>query len=68
MDNKRLRIPDVLYVPALSNNLYSVSQHIQYQGCSVLAMNNEVIVTFNELVAQAKMDANIYLNMSKTID
>ena len=31
-------------------------------------MNNEVIVTFNELVAQAKMDANIYLNMSKTID
>ena len=31
-------------------------------------MNNEVIVTCNELVAQAKMDANIYLNMNKTID
>ena len=68
IEGKRIRIPDVLYIPALHSSLFSVRQHIAYQGCAVLAFNNSVTITFGDFIHRANVEETINFEATKTID
>ena len=46
LGSTRIRLTDVLYVPDLKQNLFSIPQHTAYQGCALLAFDTSVLLSF----------------------
>ena len=68
VDGYRIRIPDVLLVPQLTSNLFSVPQHIAFQGCATLAIENSVIITFPDFCIDTEVTKSIRFDFKITTD
>lgn len=53
--DKRVRLTS-LYVPAMPTMIFSISQHIQYQGCSFIASGNKATLTFPNFIVPVDND------------
>ena len=51
-------VPNVLYVPHLTNNLFSVPEHCTFQGCTQLAMDNSMILTYPTFCLKSSLQSN----------
>ena len=68
MENTRIIIPDVLYVPQLQSNLFSVQKHIEFQGCTVFAISRKAIITFDQYIHEAEVNETIHFLFKPTLD
>ena len=62
--NKTFKMRGVLYVPSLSNSLYSVQQHCLEHGCIFHVEKEQVLLSFPTFQYKTSLSQNIYLNVN----
>ena len=57
---------NVLYVPSLSSNLFSVKEFLRYKGTFILAENSSMIMAFPSFVTEATISDELTLHTQPT--
>ena len=57
---------NVLYVPSLSSNLFSVKEFLRYKGTLLLAENSTMIIAFPSFITEAHIDDEITFHTQPT--
>ena len=57
-DGHTILLPNVLFVPHLTSNLFLVTEHCIFQNCTQLAISNSMILTFPTFCLEATLSNN----------
>ena len=61
INNFTVRLQNVLYVPSLSTNLFSIKEHVQYDKCSMHIENNKFYLSFPSYTMKKRTGAELTL-------
>ena len=64
IDNNLIQIDYALYVPGMKDNLFSVTERIKLQGCSMIVKNNNHILSFPKFTIKVIIDNEVFVYIS----